>query len=145
MFLNRWNLRTKGEADRRGNWQSSSFTSIYADTWSHQYRANMHVDCLSWLPVLFLSGHTRLSPHLVLHPPLSCFHLFIKTHPFVVFEGSGEAHGLNEFREGPDFFLCVLGSLLHIVELTDDKPESSEGEVEWGGERGGDRKLECEE
>lgn len=49
------------------------------------------------------------------------------THPFVVFERSSEAHGLNELCEGADFFLCVLGCLLHAVELTE-----KEGERQWG-------------
>lgn len=36
------------------------------------------------------------------------------THPFVIFERSCEAHGLDELCKCPDFFLCVLGGLLHV-------------------------------
>lgn len=43
------------------------------------------------------------------------------TYPFAVLEGSGEAHGLDEFGEGSDLFLRVLGRLLHTVELLDWK------------------------
>lgn len=43
------------------------------------------------------------------------------THPFVVFERPGEAHGLDELGEGSDLLLCVLGRLLHITELQDHK------------------------
>lgn len=39
------------------------------------------------------------------------------THPFVVFEGSGETHGFNELSEWTDFFLRLLWRLLHAEEL----------------------------
>lgn len=67
--------------------------------------------------------HVEASP-LHVHSPLSTI-----THPFVVFERPSEAHGLDELGEGPDLLLCVLGRLLHIVELTDDKWKTSEGRM----------------
>ena len=39
------------------------------------------------------------------------------THPFVVFEGSCETHGLDEFSEGPHLFFRGLGCLFHVQEL----------------------------
>lgn len=62
------------------------------------------------------------------------------THPFVVFERSSEAHGLNELCESPDFFLGVLGRLLHVAELRDEKQKNSEGRTENGVKEKGRQK-----
>lgn len=38
-------------------------------------------------------------------------------YPFVVFEGSSEAHGLDQFSEGPHLFICSLCGLFNSTQL----------------------------
>lgn len=76
------------------------------------------------------------------HTCRPCYiHLPSIAHPFVVLQRSCEAHGLNELCEGPDFFLAVLGCLLHTAELTNET-ERKTVRREWQkGERGDDSKV----
>jgi len=38
-------------------------------------------------------------------------------YPFVVFEGSSEAHSLDHFSEGPHLFFCSLCGLFNSTQL----------------------------